>query len=76
MLGAVLLILSPLLALAVLARIARGLLILGAGDDRGLVVGVVSLIAGVGHAILILPLSVGLMSYLYDRLGRDDAGAA
>jgi hypothetical protein len=37
---------------------------------------VLSLIAGVGHAFVILPLSVGLMSYFHDRLGPEDSGVS
>jgi hypothetical protein len=31
---------------------------------------------GLGHSLLTLPLSVGLMTYLYDRLGPEDAGVS
>lgn len=74
-LAATILIALPSLGVTLVARTGRGLLMsVGWGDQR-LVAGICSLITGVGHTFLILPLSVGLMTYLYDRLGPEDAGA-
>jgi hypothetical protein len=74
-LGSLILVLAPGVAVLVAVVIGRGLL--GAGDESGLrmFATLLALAAGIGETFLILPLSVGLMIYLYDRLGPDVVGA-
>ncbi len=73
-LGALILIALPSLGVILAARFGRGLLASGAWGDRRLIAGICSLITGLGHNFLIAPLSVGLMTHLYNRLGPEDAG--
>jgi len=73
-LAATILVVLPDLGVTLAVQIARSLLISNALADHRLIAGIFGLIAGLGHSFLILPPSVGLMTYLYDRLGPEDAG--
>jgi hypothetical protein len=75
-LGAVILVWLPGLGLALAARIGQRLLTPGSGGEARMVVAASNLFVGLGHAFLTLPLSVGLMIYLYDRLGPENAGVS
>jgi len=75
-LAAVTLIVLPSLGVILAVRIGHDLLISSGWGDSRLIAGICSLIAGLGHSFLIAPLSVGLMTYLYDRLGPEDAGVS
>lgn len=75
-LGAVVLVLLPGIGVAVTARVGREALALGGWGSGRLPMGIYSLIIGLDHAFLMLPLSVGLMTHLYDRLGPEDAGVS
>lgn len=74
-LGSLILVLAPGVAALLAAGAGRGLL--GAGDEGvwRMFATLLALAAGMGETFLILPLSVGLMIYLYDRLGPDVVGA-
>lgn len=67
-------ILAPAAAVVVLWAVARVLTHDGLGDPRA-VTGAVGAALSFSHAFLSLPLSVGLMSYLYGRLHAPDVGA-
>ena len=76
-LGGVVLVTLPVAAgVGVAARIGRGMLALTPWSDDRMTTGAVSLICCLGQSFLLLPLGVGLMSYLYDRLGPEDAGVS
>lgn len=72
--GVILVTLLPAAALATVARVGRGLLALSDWGDSRMAFGAVGLAACLSQALLLPPLGVGLMSYLYDRLGPEDAG--
>jgi len=75
-LAAMILIALPSFGVTLAVWLGRDLLASSAWGDRRLIAGICSLITGLGHTFLILPLSVGLMTYLYDRLGPEDAGVS
>ena len=72
----VLALMAPAAGLGVAARIERGMLGSGPWSDDRMAAGVLSLVSCLGQSFLLLPLGVGLMSYLYDRLGPEDAGVS
>jgi hypothetical protein len=76
MLASLTLVLLPVLGVILALRLGIGLLTLINWKDLGLRHEVLSLIAGVSHAFVILPLSVGLMSYFYGQLGLEAPGVS
>ena len=74
--GSLVLVLSPWFGVVVLARVGRGVLTSGGAGDPRTIAAASSLIMSFGQAFLALPLSVGLMIYLYDRLGPEDVGVS
>jgi hypothetical protein len=74
-LGSLTLVLAPGALVLLAAGIGRGLLMTGDEGGWRMFVVLLGLAAGAGATFLILPLSVGLMIYLYDRLGPDVVGA-
>jgi len=73
-LGSVILVFSPLILAAVAIRAGRVMFAIHLDEHRAHAAAL-GLIVGFGRAFLALPASVGLMSYLHDRLGPADAGA-
>ena len=74
-LGSLILVSAPMILAASAIRAGRVLLSVRF-EEHPANAAVLGLIMGVSHAFLVLPLSVGLMAYLYDRLGPAPAGAS
>jgi len=74
--GGVVLVLLPVAGVMLAARIGQGMGATNGWGDSRLAAGVYRLVACLGQTFLMLPLGVGLMSYLYDRLDREDAGVS
>jgi hypothetical protein len=73
-LGSVVLVMAPLILSGLAIRAGRVLLSVRFAQHRT-DAAILGLIIGLVHAFLVLPVSVGLMCYVYDRLRPDELGA-